>query len=101
VLRAGFARETGVGSRGLAGGLCRYSGAQNFGDHVCGTVRNSFVGREKKTQHRHNEIIIYILCARRRRRRVTNCRACIITSQDAHIHRCYLNSRGNVPIVQR
>lgn len=57
--RAGFARETGVGSRGLAGGLCRHSGAQIFGDHVYGTVRNLFVGREKKTQHQHNEIIYY------------------------------------------
>lgn len=48
VHRAWFARETGVGSWGLAGGLCRRSGAQIFGDHE--TVRNSFVGREKKNK---------------------------------------------------
>lgn len=46
VHRAGFARETGVGSRGLAGGLCRRSGAQIFGDR--GTVRNSFRWKRKK-----------------------------------------------------
>lgn len=48
VHRAWFARETGVGSWGLAGGLCRRSGAQIFGDQA--TVRNSFVGREKKNK---------------------------------------------------